>query len=125
MSSDDPNLKRMGLFLVLVMYVFSINTCQAIFLNVDSGYDSFMEGGGITEEGQPITDYSGVHFDIWGFTGSFLGFFFGGFLITLSNIGLDPILTIIITIIYIITTLAFWLMLIDFIKDIQILGSSI
>jgi len=121
MSSKDPTLKRMGVTLFLVVYVIAFNTCQAVLLNAEtteveteSGDRSFESYGGTIEV---------VGIDALGTVVSFVTFFFGGFLLAIA--GFPLYMSVILTPIYLITLIGFWLLIFDYVKDIEILGSSV
>lgn len=66
---------------------------------------------------------SEVEFDLFSIVFSILGFFFGAFLLDIANLPIYMI--VVISPIYIILLVSFWYLVIDFIKDISILGSGI
>jgi len=98
------------------------NVLQLVFLNLDEPY------GGVTNIGSyertsGLDDPSGDVMGGFGLVANFVGFFFGGFLFTIPSLPLY--MTVIITPIYLLLLIAFWYLVIDFIKDTTILGSHL
>ncbi len=125
MSGDDPSLKRLGVTVVLLIYVLAMNASQAVLLNINDGYNDIMDNNSLNIN-NPVSSSSDINIDVFGLLGSFFGYFFGGFLLTLSTPGLFPgWMATILGVIYLITLFAFWLIIIDYIKDISILGTNL
>lgn len=153
MSKDDPSFKRLSTILILFVAVLIFNGLQVVFFNEHENYDKLMgitNSDLSSDTVYPPSDetreetLNRVQGEvIWTVTGSkptdlnersrisivdnsalsFFSFFFGGFL--LKSMTLPLFMSIIITPIYIILLIAFWYLIIDFIKDIEILGSSV
>jgi len=126
MSSDDPQLKRMSVMIVLIIFVLFFNLLQAVMLNIDDPYNEMLEKGKTYSATDEPTENPAVlpSFDFFGFIWSFLTFFTGGFIFTTLTelpLWMSPILIPI----YIILLIGFWFLIIDYIKDINILGSSL
>lgn len=83
---------------------------QAVLLRDTEAYDV------ITGEETQSLNVVGTAMDI-------IGFFFGGFI--LKVMALPFFMSLIIIPIYLIYLVVFWYLILDFIKDIEILGSSI
>ena len=122
MGQNDPGLKRLQIILVLFIFILCFNGLQAIFLHDSSDYEDLTGSTetGVIDESPTATsnplDWLGIAFN-------FIGFFFGGFLLTLPT--LSVWINVILLPIYLITLLAFWYLVIDFIKDITVLGSHL
>lgn len=110
MSKDDPSFKRLGTILFLFVVVLLISLCQAVLMRDTEAYDAMT---GSETQGLNVT---GSLIDI-------IGFFFGGFL--LKILVLPEFMVLIITPIYLMLIGVFWYLVLDFLKDIEILGSSI
>ena len=123
MSSKDPSLKRMGVTLMLVVYILAFNTCQAVLLNIETTEDiDVKEDDEIDFEGVS-GDINVTGIDALGTVIGFVTFFFGGFLLTIASF--PAYMIAILTPIYLITLIGFWLLVFDYVKDISILGSSV
>ena len=122
MSSKDPSLKRMGVTLMLVVYILAFNTCQAVLLNTETTDISTVE-----DSDREFESYSGdievTGIDALGTIISFVTYFFGGFLLTIASF--PAYMIAILAPIYLITLIGFWLLVFDYVKDISIFGSSI
>jgi hypothetical protein len=128
MSSDDPNLKRMGVVLMLIIYVFTFNVIQAVMLNVEEPYNEMLVQGQEYSGGIDtitISENPSIlpSIDIFGFLFSFCTFFFGGFIVAIETFPLW--MSLIMMPIYIFMLIGFWFIIIDYVKDISILGSSV
>jgi hypothetical protein len=102
----------------------ALSLAQTVLLHQDTYNEIF---GDATESG-PDSVEEPNRFDILGSLGivwSFVGFFFGLFAIDLLTLGIPVWMVTIITPIYLIYVITFWYIVIDFIKDIHILGSGI
>lgn len=108
--------------------ILAFNVCQAVLLNNPDPYNELMgtQDDIMTESPDEIpTGLLGAP-DILGMIGlvfNFIGFFFGGFIFTLPTL---PVWMALFTgVVYFILLLGFWGLVIDFIKDITIVGSHI
>lgn len=110
MSKDDPSFKRLGTILILFIVVLVISSSQAMLLKDEEAYNTM-----VGEETQNL-NVAGTAMDI-------IGFFFGSFLFKIATLPLYMI--IIITPMYLILLVVFWYLILDFIKDVEIFGSSI
>ena len=121
MSADDPTFKRLGTILFLFVFILVFNILSTIYLNSSEGYEYLSDTGIYSKEELP--DESIIPTDWIGLVFGFIGFFFGFFLINVPDL---PIyMTVFITPVYILTLITFWYIVIDFIKDINILGTSL
>ena len=111
MSKDDPSFKRLGTILFLFVVVLLISLCQAVLLRDTDTYDTLT---GSETEGLNVT---GSLVDV-------IGFFFGGFLLKASAV-LPEYMMLFIIPIYLILIGVFWYLVLDFLKDVEIFGSSI
>jgi len=112
----------MGVTLVLVIYIICFNTCQAVLLNVESTDIDTTSDSNIDFEGVS-DDINVTGIDALGTVISFVTFFFGGFLVTIADF--PSYMIVVLTPIYLITLIGFWLLVFDYVKDISILGSSV
>ena len=141
MSKDDPNFKRLSTIIVLFVFVFILSISQAVLLHDNEGYVALQSidpnmpppesASGLLKalyETDPdayaefIRDRQaqGMGVDI---VLDIVGFFFGSFFLKIVELPLY--MSVVITPIYIILLLVFWYIILDFIKDIEILGTSI
>jgi len=127
MGQTDPSLARMKTILALFVFVFIFNTIAFVFLELDEPYkkvtDESKYESGLDSADYPkgsITDIISIIATIF----KFISFFFGGFLVFTAPT-LPFVMAAIITPIYLITIITFWYLVIDFIKDISILGSHL
>jgi hypothetical protein len=155
LSKDDPSFKRLSTILTLFIVVFVLSVCQAVLLRdyeaygqviginpnmpdelsdefneiypeEDIDYPSDWAGWEALEENQfPARELLAESGEVnaWGVVLDIVGFFFGAFFIKIAT--LPVAMTVIIVPVYIILLLVFWYIVLDFIKDIEILGSSI
>lgn len=123
MSDADPNFKRLGTIIFLFIIVLAIDSCQYVFLNEIDTQDNLAQGESLSPNVvENLGEDEGI--DYIDFIVNYCGFFVGTFLVRAALI-LPFWMYIIILPIYLILILVFWYIIIDFIKDISILGSGI
>lgn len=126
MSSDDPNLKRLNVILILFAFIFTIGICQAILLTDTDPYDAMgTKMGNVQNVDPPSLSITGLG-QMLSFVGDFLAFMFGLFpVIALLSGSIPAWMLVIITPIYYFVQITFWYLVITYLKDIEIFGSSI
>lgn len=110
MSQDDPNFKRLSTIIIMFVFMIMISACSTVFLQGNEGlYDNTI--------GE--TKNIGA-FDVMV---NVLGFFIGVFIVDI--IDFPPLFYFIMMPIYLIGLITFWYLVLDFLKDIEIFGTSI
>ena len=123
MGQTDPGLVRLKFVLIMFVFVLIFNVMVMVFLDNDAPYDKVADTTKYEGDEYPdssVTDIIGTINTVF----KFVAFFFGGFLI--FNVpGLPFYITVFVVPIYIFSLIAFWYMVVDYIKDITILGSHL
>lgn len=112
MGTNDPNLKRISVLLLVLVFMMVIYACKSILLNDAEDYSSLT---GDVEQNAKST--RGINaFNVIGMVLSFVGFMIGLFFIDIPS--LSWYLSIFLVPIYTILLFVFWLLAIDIILDI-------
>lgn len=118
MSSGDPNLTRLGAFLLLFILMLFLYASKSVLLDNSDDYEQMTKNA---ETNAKKTNFGIL--EVFGMIIDFILFFFGFAFFSIPN--MSWYLTVFFIPIYSVMLIAFWYLMIDIIKDFIDSGSSI